>query len=70
MIEEYPISIDKNKRIFQVRMLHSNGDESLHAWFTYDGAVQHIETHKNKNLGTDRQVSAYEILIDNCTNDG
>ena len=51
-------------------MLHGNGDESLHAWFTYDGAVQHIETHKNKNLGTDRQVSAYEILIDNCTNDG
>jgi hypothetical protein len=64
-IEGYPINIDKSKRDFQVFMLHNNGDQSINGWFTYDDAVEYIKTYENKNLGTDRQITKFEILLDN-----
>jgi len=64
-IEGYPINIDKSKRDFQVFMLHNNGDQSINGWFTYDDAVKYIKTYENKNLGTDRQITKFEILLDN-----
>ena len=65
MIEYYPINIDKDKRDFQVFMLHQNGDQSINGQFTYDGAVQYIKKYKSKNLDTDKQVAKFEILLDN-----
>ena len=65
MIEDYPINIDKDKRDFQVFMLHQNGDQSINGCFTYDGAVHYIKKYKSENSDTDRQVAKFEILLDN-----
>ena len=64
-IEGYPIHIDKNKRNFKVFMLHQNGDQTINGWFTYDDAVQYIKKYKSKNSDTDKQVTKFEILLDN-----
>ena len=65
MIEDYPINIDKDKKDFQVFMLHQNGDQTSNGSFTYDDAVKYIKKYKNKNLDTDLEVTKFEILLDN-----
>ena len=65
MIEDYPINIDKDKKDFQVFMLHQNGDQTINGWFTYDDAVKEIKKQKKKYLETDLQVTDFQILLDN-----
>jgi len=47
----------------QIYTWHTNGDESIYSWFTYDEAEKKIkELMKN-----DLTISCYEIMLENKT---
>ena len=50
-------------RDYQIRLLHSNGNESIHAWFTYEDAEKKVTQLMNEDLN----ISCYEILLENKT---
>ena len=53
-----------SKRIYQVRMIHANGDEKIHAWFTYNDALKHIKEEKITARKRHNKISCYEIIED------
>ena len=38
--------MDKENRNHQIYTWHTNGDERIYAWFTYEGAVKKIDEIK------------------------
>ena len=55
--------MESNIRDYQFFLLHSNGNQSFHAWFTYEEA----EKRAKKLMAEDLKISCYEILLDNKT---
>jgi|TARA_R100000655_G_C2990092_1_gene192992 hypothetical protein len=51
-------------RIYQVHLLHANGDEKIHAWFTYKDALKHVEEEKITARKRHNKISCYEIIED------
>tara|TARA_Y100000356_G_scaffold11888_1_gene8449 strand:+ start:280 stop:468 length:189 start_codon:yes stop_codon:yes gene_type:complete len=50
-------------REHQIYTWHTNGDERIYAWFTYEEAMKKIEEIKYQ----EPTVSSYEITLDNET---
>ena len=55
--------METNNRDYQIFLLHSNGNQSFHAWFTYEEAEKRV----TKLMDEDPKISCYEILLDNKT---
>ena len=55
--------MDKENRNHQIYTWHTNGDERIYAWFTYEGAVKKIDEIKYE----EPTLSCYEIPLDNQT---
>lgn len=45
-------------------MLHANGDEKIHAWFTYTDALNHVKEEKKRAKNKDNKITCYEIIED------
>jgi hypothetical protein len=45
-------------------MIHANGDEKIHAWFTYNDALKHIKEEKITARKRHNKISCYEIIED------
>lgn len=52
------------KRNYQVHLLHANGDEKIHAWFTFKDALKHVEEEKKTARRRGNKITHYEIIED------
>jgi hypothetical protein len=55
--------MSKENRNHQIYTWHTNGDERIYAWFTYEGALKKIDEIKYE----EPTLSCYEITLDNQT---
>lgn len=54
----------KQQRVYQVHMVHENGDERIHAWFTYDDAMKHVDKESKIAKRNKNKITNFEIIKD------
>lgn len=48
-------------------MVHENGDERIHAWFTYDDAMKHVEEESKIAKSKKNKITNFEIIKDHTS---
>ena len=56
--------MQKTNRDYQIHLLHANGDESIRAWFTYEGAEKEVKKIKKEKQKAGHPVTCFEIIKD------
>ncbi len=51
-------------RDYQIHLLHANGDQSIHAWFTKEDAEKEVNKIKKQKEKEGNKVTCFEIIRD------